>query len=411
VYGLPKLRVEEDYRLASALLPLSRGAALNDRFVNFFDGLGWQQLLVIVRGCAETAQRNAVAAGRASHAAAYLVEACRMLQESHLREAAQPTPDIGIRSVLPWRVRNSCEAIGLFEEWTAMAARLGRTGLVAAAVGDGGGAAPPPMLRYELRRLQLAANSVGCEIVALQELAQSLDKAAVLYLAGHQDRSQGLAEALETLDVAGVWLVVLNICVGEALAKKLLARGAGAVICWSSKVPDAVAVDFGAALVTRLHVQSIQEAFDFAKVTTVPACERAPKLLFRAQNADNPVAHCDDMVTLAFRNNSGKSEYAGLSAKVLPNTEIKGWVTVQVGSETIRWRRGHWIVSERCHSPSEGTKLNSELVMLQFRRNSGQSSFAGKQARVLHRTAINGWVNVMVESDIVKWRVGHWTKS
>merc|ERR1712113_1153215 len=112
----------------------------------------------------------------------------------------------------------------------------------------------------------------------------------------------------------------------------------------------------------------------------VPACERAPKLLFRAQNADNPAAHCDDMVTLAFRKNSGKPEFAGLSAKVLPNTEIKGWVTVQVGSEEIRWRRGHWIVSERCRSPSE---MNSELVTLELRRNSGQSSFAGKQARVL----------------------------
>merc|ERR1712113_666309 len=142
----------------------------------------------------------------------------------------------------------------------------------------------------------------------------------------------------------------------------------------------------------------------------VPACERAPKLLFRAQNADNPAAHCDGMVTLAFRKNSGKPEFAGLTAKVLPNTEIKGWVTVQVGSEEIRWRRGHWIVSERGRSPSEGTKINSELVTLGCRRNSGQASFAGKQARVLHHTVINGWVNVMVESDIVKWRVGHWTK-
>jgi len=135
--------------------------------------LGWQQLLALVRGYAGAAQRDAVAANRPSHAAAYLVEACRMLQESHLRDAAQP--NIGTESVLPWRIFNCCETIGLLEQWKAMAARLGRTGLVAAAVGDEGGASPPPMLRYELCSLELAANGVGCEIVALQALAQSLD--------------------------------------------------------------------------------------------------------------------------------------------------------------------------------------------------------------------------------------------
>mmetsp|Transcript_27317 Transcript_27317/g.50231 ORF Transcript_27317/g.50231 Transcript_27317/m.50231 type:complete len:675 (+) Transcript_27317:88-2112(+) len=149
------------------------------------------------------------------------------------------------------------------------------------------------------------------------------------------------------LDDLHATLAILNVCSSEKLAKSMLLQGVRHAVYWPTFVHDSEAVAFGIALVRHLFKHRIVEAFAKAK-HVVHASERAPRLI------------------------SGRQEVPEI---------------FQV-SEVILQHR----------IPSGAQRF----------RESGKPGYAGKRARILPHTVMNGWVKVRVGDDILSWRVGHW---
>merc|ERR1712032_200505 len=106
--------------------------------------------------------------------------------------------------------------------------------------------------------------------------AAILRGAEVLYVIG--DHTSVDMKLLEELNVAGLTLVVLNMCRTYKLGKQMSGKGAHFVSCWSTMIPDKLAVDFGITMMERLSVSAVSEAFEHAKAL-VPVGERPPVLI------------------------------------------------------------------------------------------------------------------------------------
>lgn len=264
-YGMPKLCCEEDRRLVDALLPLLASDALNSGATlpgPYLRSLSWQELIYIVRWRARLH-----AAGDDCDVAAYLDWICVTLQQAHLRTQVHEHAQ---KSVLPWRMHYCCTHLGIVDEWHEVDRRLDKNELVIATCSKS------MLLREEMRRLFSLV--VACRVVpfnALIEGKQSLESAAVLYVTGHHSEE---CVSLNKLDASGVWLILLNMCFTQTLARKLLSRGAINVVYWPSVVPDGVAIDFGVSMVGKLSTCSIQDAFFFAR-SLIAGCEQHPILL------------------------------------------------------------------------------------------------------------------------------------
>merc|ERR1711879_805384 len=75
-------------------------------------------------------------------------------------------------------------------------------------------------------------------------------------------------------------------CCTEELAAQLDAYGANVVLYWPSRVPDAVAIDFGVEMIAQLPRHSIGSSFRRADAT-LSTSEWKPKLLSRTNCADS----------------------------------------------------------------------------------------------------------------------------
>merc|ERR1711974_87608 len=120
-----------------------------------------------------------------------------------------------------------------------------------------------------------------------------------------------------------------------------------------------------------------------------------------------------------------KIAYNGMEAKVLQHTSVNGWVLVAVGSEVIKWRVGQWIAipddpcNEHVQKYDKVVQITAtdvrdkhlqkqDKVVLRPQKQSGKPEYAGQVAQVLWESANRGWVKVKVDSQEIKWRIGHW---
>mmetsp|Transcript_70779 Transcript_70779/g.133713 ORF Transcript_70779/g.133713 Transcript_70779/m.133713 type:complete len:498 (+) Transcript_70779:62-1555(+) len=265
-YGMPKLCCDEDRRLVDALIPLPATQSLRPhRSFNYFARLSWQELVGLVR---RFAARHTE--GDDGEAAAYLVWVCETFQKAHLRNQAEKDAHC---SVLPWRMLHCCSQLGILDECCEIERRLDRNELVIATRDKS------MLVKDEMQRLfQLVPT---CRVVPFDKFldgTQSLERSALLYVTGHHT---GEGMSLNQLDVTGIWLIFLNMCLTEALARQLVSRGALNVVYWPSVVPEAVAVDFGVSMVARLFTCSIKEAVSHA-TSQLSKCEHPPVLISKS---------------------------------------------------------------------------------------------------------------------------------
>jgi len=426
-YGLPKLCCEEDYRLAESSLPCLGPSLAEKRqiFADYLERLSWRQLLLLVRECLDRGPRRH---GNVSEVlmADYLSQVCANLEQGHLRDVPQSKQD----SVLSWRMRNSCVNLGLSCLWDEMSFRLNRNELIVATCG----CETTLLQQEEIAKLRICVED--CRVQPLDNLLKdplSLNRAAVLYVTGHYG---GEALEFDRLNFTNVWLVVLNMCKTETLAKRVLQQGAAHVICWPAQVPDSIALDFGVALISETFQSSIIESFSQA-LEVLPSSSRQPKLLLRSSDRPVPpleekpehvVLHLRDVGSSA----NSKTVYKGKKAQVLWHTSVNGWVLVAVDSEVIKWRVGQWTTTSNTydigseltsvHGVSEGVCTYGDentapltnhsqryvRVVLKPQKNKGKAQYAGRVAQVLWESSEHGWVKVKLGSKEVKWRIGHW---
>lgn len=394
-FGLPQICCEEDRRLAEALLPLA-GAQDVTIFPDFLKKFTWHQLLSLVQQTLSARGRD----GTEELMATYLSCACESLQQEHLRDTAQARQD----SVLPWRMRHCCIIFGLSAYWEEISLRLNRNMLLVATCGS-----ESTLLRKEeIRRLQNLVED--CQITPLDDIAtepQRLDNVAVLYVTGHYD---GSPSSFKQADLSNVWLVILNMCRTETLAKHLIQQGALHVVCWPAQVPDGIAADFGVAMISEASTCSIAEAFRKA-LEVMPPSERMPKLLVRSSdNTASPGSDQPEFVVLELPDagssvKQAKSAYEGAQGKVLWHTKVNGWVMVVIGKDTVKWRVGNWRIAPNAH----GNQFHrDDAVILKPQKQSGKCEYSGEKACVLWDSAKHGWVNVKLGSKLINWRIGHW---
>jgi len=198
---------------------------------------------------------------------------------------------------------------------------------------------PTPLLINEIHQMcEIVPDSMVLPLEELVRRPEELEKAAVLCISGHYN---GERLPFSLPPVSGISLVILNMCRTKTLAKHIIGCCTPHVIYWPSDIPDGIAVDFCVELMKQLRIMSVSDALETA-AAIVPHSERAPKLL------SNTMKHLDvsnndlDFVVLEQRGKSGQRDFAGRIARVIHHTAVKGWVKVEVGTQCISWRVGHW---------------------------------------------------------------------
>jgi hypothetical protein len=276
---------------------------------------------------------------------------------------------------------------------------------------------PTLLLKEERRRLQNVVPD--SRMVGLDQVfdgSQSLDNVAVLYVAGHYD---GRSLPFDAVSLSHVWLVVLNMCKTETVARQLLQQGVPNVVCWPTKVPDGLAADFGVNLIAGTLELEIDEAFHQA-VEALPKSECRPILLRKAvecnhEQPDYVILQCPHTTTAKNfapgDTASAKNFAVGKEAKVLWHTSHNGWVSVTVDGISLKWRVGNWTVLA-CSGANAPQKKEVGTVILGSLRGcqaSRKLQYVGKKVDVLWDTKKSGWVQVDTGSEKVFWRIGHWT--
>jgi len=352
-YGLDQLCCQEDRQAADRALPRASGARrapkLRASICVYLRRLSWDELIHLLRATARRRLREdqiGCPADSARQAAwEYFAYVCEALLRSQLRGDVGPSKaGLGV-----------CEDSVTAWRMSRLCRELGlrsewaevlrRLSRGATVLLE---AAPVPRLDDETRRVaQLVPR---CRVLSATAprgvLEQSVRDCDVLYVAGRHGRSLGarLRALRRGVLGGGTALAVLNVCRSGSLARHLLSQGVRNVVFWPSEVHDRAALEFGVALVSCLFEHSIVDAFAMARADVQPS-ERPPRLLRRRPQISR-----------------------------VPGGATSGFVLLE--------QRG--------------------------RSCSGRPEHAGKRAKVLMHTAVNGWIKVNVEEGTLSWRVGHW---
>jgi len=347
--GLPKLSCYEDRQLALQMLPSGSDlqSKRKDDIIRFYETLSWNEL---IRSIGELAnkrlQDSDTTKGRAKRSSWEYLSKVCEL----LLQSQLRDQDSGrmpsIDGTLTLWRMNRICKLNGLSSWWEVVVSRFGRGNTAVLV-----ARQAPWVLDEVREVSRLVPA--CRLlpklscVSSCDLKCYLEGCDVLYIAGKYDNILSRLQAHVSIDIE---LAILNVCRSQTLAMHLLAAGVRHVVCWPADVHDRVAFDFGVSFVRFLFESSIEEAFARAKLC-VSASERPPRLL--------------DVV---MRDKPPRFDRDTLEAKV------------------VLERRGHQ-ASIRRLDPCVGTL-----------------------ASVLHHTALNGWVKVVLQSGkLISWRQGHWS--